>query len=160
MGMYMTFYTVTAEQLNNVINNPKLLDDLLEEVQPILNIDKAWDGINYLLAATEGSNSIPPANTIFGGMPIKGILTDYGPPRYFKVDEVKTLATALKSISLDELRQRYDPQAMDDAGIYPDGIWVREGDVALEYLLEFYQELVAFFEELATNDLAVISDIG
>ena len=160
MGMYMTFYGVTAEQLKTILNNPKQLNQLLKEAHPILNIDKAWDGINYLLTATEGSNSIPPANTIFGGMPIKGILTDYGPPRYFKVDEVRTLATALKSTSLDELRQRYDPQAMDDAGIYPDGIWLREGDEAFEYLLEFYQELVAFFEELAANDLAVISDIG
>jgi hypothetical protein len=41
------------------------------------------------------------------------------------------------AISDVELRARYDPKAMDAADVYPSRIWVRDGDEALDYVMEY-----------------------
>jgi hypothetical protein len=62
----------------------------------------------------------------------------------------------LKDISLEQLRQRYDPQAMAAAGVYPQ-IWNDEGQAAFnDYLAPRFNELRTFFLEAAAQRQCVV----
>ena len=54
-----------------------------------------------------------------------------------------------------ELRRNYNPAEMDD--VYPGIIWRRDGEEALQYLLDYFDELQAFYTEAAAQQQAVIS---
>jgi hypothetical protein len=58
------------------------------------------------------------------------------------------------SISLH--RERFKPEEMTRAGIYPRVIWERDEDEALKYLLDYYGKLVAFYKLAAERGQAVI----
>jgi hypothetical protein len=113
-----------------------------------LDVDKAWHGIHFLLTGEAGGGALPLRNAVLGGTKLGDVDVGYGPARFLTPDEVKKVAEALSNISEDDLRAGYDPSALEAAEIYPT-IWEREGDEALEYLMDNYVELVEFFQEAA-----------
>jgi hypothetical protein len=49
---------------------------------------------------------------------------------------------------------------MTRADIYPSVIWERDGEEALEYVLDYYKKLVAFYKRAAERGQAVILSIS
>ena len=74
---------------------------------------------------------------------------------YRTVTEIASLAARLAAIQKGELRRNYNPAEMDD--VYPDIIWRRDGEEALQYLLDYFNALYAFCTEAAAQQQAVIS---
>jgi len=72
----------------------------------------------------------------------------YGPPRVFTSAETRAIAGLLATVSDDELRSRFAPDAMMRAEIYPE-IWDRDptDDDTLGYLMEY----VAILREAMTT---------
>ena len=66
------------------------------------------------------------------------------------------IAKLLSKETPEVLAKRYDPQALERADIYPDGIWVREGPEAWKYVLAFYKQLVLFYQQAAERGDAVV----
>lgn len=150
----MSFYAIPAADARELTNAK--IQALLEhtDAPKMLDIDKAWHGLHFLLTGSgEPTNDIR-SKAIFGGKEI-GDDVGYGPARLLTANEVKTIARALKSETSEKLRARYDPKRMDALGIYP-GIWVRDGTEALHYLLENYAALVAFYEKSAAAGHAIL----
>jgi Domain of unknown function (DUF1877) len=75
--------------------------------------------------------------------------------RYLIPDEVVEVANALSSISKEDLANRFSPEAMEAAKIYP-GIWEGEQAEALNYLLYYYPEVVKFYQNAASQRKAVL----
>ena len=134
-----------------------------EESIESLYLDKSWDGLIYLLsgsgiATTDLSNPDNLARAILSGDIIdeeKNEDWEYGYVHYRTVAETATLAARLAAIQKGELRRNYNPAEMDD--VYPGIIWRRDGEEALQYLLDYFDELQAFYTEAAAQQQAVIS---
>ncbi len=80
----------------------------------MLDIDKTWEGILYLLTGynlDQIENATPPLSwALFSGQIIGEELDmGYGPANYCLPDQVKTIAAALRELPSETLKQRFDP---------------------------------------------------
>ena len=80
----------------------------------------------------------------------------HGPALFLTAEQVHSVAESLSTLSAEALSQRFNPKDMEVKQIYPDVIWVRDGQEALDYLLENYEELQTFYRDAAARGDAVI----
>lgn len=139
-----------AEELGEAVNT-------LEPGGPSLYIGKAWHGLHFLLsgnADTDYSSDLTPlGKVVSGGTAIEQEST-YGPIRLLMPEEVKEVSAALLSVSRADLRSRLDASAFNAADIYPAYQEWKQGE--MEWLLEDYESLVAFFAAAAAADEAML----
>ena len=173
--MIANYVRISPEQLAELQADPDSVGDFLgslmeslypddEEVDvnpalpsaPHLDIDKAWHGIHFLLNGSAWEGDPPLFNVVLGGTELGDEDLGYGPARYLTPEEVQDTAHAISRISVDDLRSRYDARAMTKADIYPEIIWERDGDEAMQYLLDYYAAVVAFFQEAARQGHAML----
>ena len=93
-------------------------------------------------------------NAVLGGEEIGDVDVGYGPARFLEPEEVRALANALSNISSAELIEQFDPRALNEAEIYPQG-WRGERHER-EYIVGNYQRLVEFLQIAADAGDAVI----
>jgi Domain of unknown function (DUF1877) len=128
-----------------------LTDQDVEEEDPTprgMDTDKAWAGLEYLLAKFE-----PPVNVISGGTAVTDGEWGYDSPRLLTVDEVMTTARFLDETPFGRLAERFDPAELAAADVYP-SVWDEEW--ALEYLADAYVGLVAFFHAAAVEGDSIL----
>jgi len=155
MGMVGCFAAVDPVVLDRLKADPGLIEEYLypddgDEPPNAMDVDKAWHGIHFLLTGDPDGGEAPLAWAVLGGEEI-GEEIGYGPARFLTPQQVKQVSEALAALGESALRERFDAEAMAKAEIYPDGIWVREGEEALEYLVENYRELVVFYAGAAAR---------
>lgn len=165
MGMMGQLAALTPEQLRSLIDQNSQIEDFIcseksdNKSNKKLDIRKAWHGIHFLLTGECYSNESPLAMAIFGGTEIGEDVED-STTRYLTPEQVKEIATALRDVSKEDLAQRYVPSAFEENNIYPTEIWKSEGNQALEYLLNYYELMVAFYQSVAVRGEAVLIDIS
>jgi hypothetical protein len=99
-----------------------------EKVTAIFDVDKAWDGLRFLLAKAEDA----PVDVVLGGSLLGEADWGYGPARYLTPEEVDAAARYLDSVDFDRLAEHFDAAGMREANVYP-AIW-GDGDSDLDYL--------------------------
>jgi hypothetical protein len=122
-------------------------------------LDKDWHGIHFLLTGSAWEGEEPLCYLVKGGEEIGDVR--YGPARALRPIQIEAWANALSAISIDDLRKRYDPEAMNNAGIYP-GRWGRateKGGVS-KHLLEGYECLRSFLERTKNANKGAIIYFG
>jgi hypothetical protein len=135
------------------------LHDYLEaDDDRLIDLDKSWHGIHYLLTGAAGPTSELLGCVIMGGMEI-GEDLGMGPPRYLEASDVRKIASALTNMSDEILRARFDPQKMDVLDIYPT-IWARDGEEGFDYLRDFFCDLVRGYVEAADRGDAMLIMMG
>jgi len=153
MSMTGNYIRITPVQLGEFQNKPEevvdfIFDGMEDEVDDRrLYIDKTWHGIHFLLNGDPWEGEPPLLNAVLGGEEIGTEDPGYGPPRYLTTEQVKEVAGALSQIPDTEIRSRFDPERFTKADIYP-SIW-DEGQEALDYLMDYYPDLVRFFSRAA-----------
>jgi hypothetical protein len=157
------FMAIPAGTLNTLIGDPSGIlsiiypDERQASQLQYLDVDKAWHGIHYLLTGEPWGVEPPLSAAVLGGTEF-GENFGYGPTRYLRPDEVKIVSAALNGVSAGELAERYSPEKLESADIYP-GVWRREGEEVLEHLLRYYDELVHFYRDAAHRGDAVLQYI-
>lgn len=143
MGLTMSFTRVTPEELERAIHDQpwamklvEFLGELDSPDEPDGELDKAWDGIQYLLDRAEVGLRLQD-----DGVPINEDHTIAG----WRVDSVKAAAQLLRATPFDELAGHFDPAEMTRREVYP-LFWDADD---LEYLRGNYERLVSFFEASA-----------
>src|SRR5688572_30195408 len=135
-----------------------LADPALEDIERCtrgeVRLDKAWAGIHFLLTGEPEPGRRPsttPLGWAVGGSEaeLAGTLHQVA-PRVVGQAAVRAVKDALRGIDGDELRRRFDPDALERADVYPDRLW-RQDD-ALDYLVGHFDEL-AWFYKLAASRL-------
>jgi hypothetical protein len=135
----------------------------------VLDIDNACDGIVWLLSRMPLPSAQPVAGSGFvvrrslvpllrgaEGAQEPHLEAPVGAASVLAPEQVNEVSGWLGSIDFSQLRARYDPQAMDSAGIHPQ-IWIEEGVAALDdYLLPHLDHLRKFFAEAATAKQCVV----
>ena len=148
------------DAIEHVKKDPSLAGAILDEASgedlpDVLQLDKAWNGIHWLLALDQGQTNAPESKLIYGGTEI-GQDVGYGPGRYLTPAEVRAAAGGLAKISRDVLVKRYNPREMDDAGVYP-SMWSDEPQEGLRWLLESYDRLAPFVQDAASKGNALLT---
>lgn len=160
MSMIGEYRRISLAQLQGLQaalqDNPGAVSDFLDPEEsmsdtpdPLLDIAKAWHGIDFLLY--EDENGLPsPLNVVMGGTEIGDDL-GYGPARYLLPEQVKEATENLSVLDKAELRTQFDPVAFEAADIYPGGWTVGEPDAAFEWLWVRLSAVREFFREAAQN---------
>jgi len=157
------YLRITPQELAALEAAPETVPDFVyrrdspETGERHLDIDKAWHAIHVLLNHQRNAEH-ELLNVVFGGEPLGDADLGSGPARAISAPEVAAMATVVQSVSVDELRTRWDPQELEERNIYPH-IW-DEGDDALEYVLDNYARLVQFFVAAARDGDAIITYIA
>jgi hypothetical protein len=132
------------------------LPDTIEEAVrdkrfPQCTVDKAWDAIHFILERLAHAGEIPRgvvAPLISGRRTTAGF--GYDDVSYYLPSDVQQIAAALTGLSRDQFRGAYDPEAMDEAGVYP-GQWAQAGKAEsnFEYIWGWFAGLVEFYRDAA-----------
>jgi hypothetical protein len=124
------------------------------------DIDKSWDAISFLITGFGPSDlekaETPIAWTIFGAQVLdENQDLGYGPANYLTADQVNELHNALINIPPTRLKMNFDAAKMNELGIYPN-YW-EDNEDEVDYLMQHFDSLKAFYAEAAINGEAVIS---
>jgi len=148
MGMIMSFAAITTEELASVLTDADAVTELIATGPRAgyarVDLDKSWDGIRYLMrTAGLGVDLLEDGRTI----------GDEGTMSGWSAADVERAAVAMRDVPFSDLLDRYDPQRMEDADVYPN-IWATEW--ALDYLLDNYRRLRHFFIDTAAEGQAAL----
>ncbi len=116
-----------------------------------LDLDKAWDGINYCLSKLTIDNYL---NIFEDGETIGKVDVGYGPASAFSSSEVSTLSRQISAINKEQLLAAYNPSTMHD--VYPDGMWASDDEELKEYLIDNFLELKDFLKFASDQQLGLI----
>lgn len=166
MSMIANFLRVSQDELDAFLNDSSLLEDRIyneeSDESNLLDIDKSWDGIIYLLTGSGLQNVDLSDDSGLHKIIFSGQLIDpeqdlgYGPAHYLTPEEVKNVSKSLSGISKENLYSKYNPSDMAAQEVYPI-IWEEEGDEAFDYLYSYFEDLKEFYEQAAKENQAVIS---
>jgi len=168
MSMIGNFLRVSNDELNKYLDDSTLLEDRVYSESSDLNdpnlidIDKTWDGILYLLTGNtldEIDSADPTLSSIIIG---KNTLDEnqdmgYGPANYNTAEEVKEIAKILDAIPSSKLKEKFDPKKMMELEIYPT-MWDEPN--VFEYVEDYYEKLRDFYKTAAKNNQAVLTFVN
>jgi len=133
-----------------------------EESGRYLSIGSDWHALHFLLTG-DGElkpHPLPPpplGNVVQGGTETPWPCT-YGHVRSLTPDEVREVAVALSTISVEELRSRFSVASFNAAQVYPHGRRARWTDEDAESVFEIYPQVVEFFRAAAQDgDVILLS---
>lgn len=160
MSMIGNYLEIDDQKLASLYENPETISSVLYEEysEQVIDIDKSWHGIHFLLTGEQYGGQPPLSNVVFGVTPIGEEDVGYGPAMGTPASTVKAIAEALSAVTDDEFRSKFDMAALNAADVYPQ-IW-NEGQEALEYLATYFRELRDFYMKAAENGNAVITFIN
>lgn len=167
MSMIGNLLRVTDAELQSYLADSSLLeqrvypDEYIEDAC-LLDLDKAWENIYFLLTGCTSSNfeaAISPLSLIlFNGAVIdENQDMGYGPATYATAEIVKQIANALPGLDKESLRIKFESLQSNNAELYP---YATDSVDMFEYIFEYYKDLKTFYEEATKNNQAVISFIN
>ena len=154
MGMTACFIAINSDTVDHFFANAdsleKFLGDHFESEEPtnIVDVGKSWHCIHFMLTGDATGGEGPLAWAVLGGEET-GEDAGYGPARILRPGQVKEVSSALSSIDRADFSSRYNPAAMKAADVYLSDMCVRDGDEALDYIVENYLALADFYRDAA-----------
>jgi hypothetical protein len=164
MSMIGNLLRVTNDELETYLKDSSLLEDRIYnqdiEDASLIEIDKAWEGILFLLTGQSLAEADHPlAAVLFSGQIIdENQDLGYGPAQYNTPEQVSKLNELISLLTVKELRQKFDPNMMTAEGIYPE-IW-DEGEEAFVYLIENFICVQQVYAEAVSKGESIITFIN
>lgn len=137
-------HPAVAEHLKR---SPSAVERKPEDVH-VLNIEKAWEGIHFVLTAAKEPSDTPISRAIFGDRVVPDTLSvmGYGPAHLLTSSQVEESARELRRME-PELVKRFDVKTMVTADVYA----IHDDPAELSYLQHHYDRLLTFYEEAASQ---------
>ena len=135
------------------------------DLRPNIDLDKAWEPLHFLLTGTAMEGDEPACYLARGGGELAGEDLDdeqsgYSSIRALTPEQVAAFDRHLSSLTLDELRRRFDVDRMVELRIYSK----RRGKTAptddeetLGHLIEAFEDLRTFVRETAASGAGAIA---
>ncbi len=161
MSMIGNLLRVSKTELEDYLKDSSLLEDKIyddeTENENLVDIDKSWDGIIFLLTgqslATAEHNLV---RVLFSGQLIDEEQDlGYGPAHYLTPEQVAELNNEISKITIADLKQKFNPKKMTEQEVYPT-IW-DEGDDAFDYIADGFSTLQNVFADATKNGDAIIT---
>ena len=164
MSMIGNLLKVTNTELDEYLKNSSLLEKRIYSDEAndsdLLDIDKAWEGIIFLLTGQCLAEADHPlVAVLFSGQMVDSDQDlGYGPAHYLRPHQVAELNDQIAAITVDDLKQRSDAAQMMELGVYPE-IW-EDDDEAFDYLSGYFTSVQQFYSDAASNQQAIITFVN
>lgn len=163
MSMFTMLHGVTPEFLQACLADSARLGELsypndAENNSDFLDTDKTWGALTFMLGGDD--TGMPDDDVLLSQAALGAEIIDeeyemgMTPAFYLTPEQVAQLAAEIGALSDEELLGRYRPDEMED--IYPCE-WPEDDEETLEWLLQYFHALQAFYAEQARKGHAVIS---
>lgn len=161
MGMTAAFVAISPAELEELRSDTGRVDEIFfgrlreRNATSSVDIDKSWAAIHFMLTGEPWGGTPPESLPVLGGTEI-GCDKGYGPVRYLEPSRVKEASAVLEGLPPQELKKRFIPAKLEEAGVYPSGIWEDEGEEGFEYIAHWYEQLRTFYRSAAQQGNAVL----
>lgn len=147
MGVTMQLKAVSESKLLEMIEEAGDPDGyLFEGDNEALDLSRSWYGLHDLICEGVLTGKGPLFNALMGGRPMEHAEELV---RSLTAEQTREVARALESKSEAELTAAFNPQRMNEEGVYPSADWSAPGE--LDHLLERYRALKAYYQAAAEN---------
>ena len=165
MGMIANYRYINDQYLHQMKSFNAEEDDQLEvveeEAELLLDIDKMWDVLHFVLTGVGTSNpsgNDPLSVAVLGVTPLENV-TEY--IAYTEKSKVVEICSALENFDMEEAMAHFSMQACKNADLYPD-IWDYddEEEEIKEEICDYFQAMKEFYQnilELNGNVMVTIS---
>ena len=156
MGMIANYQYINDEQLNCLKNFDCERNDVLDEVEEwneesemLLDIDKMWDVLHFVLTGVSSCDSIennPLSEAVVGVHPLEG---QDGFVAYTEKERVADILAALEAFDMEQAMAAFSMDACKKAELYPD-IWDYDDEEELvkEEISDYFQNMKDFYREV------------
>ena len=165
MGMIANFQYINDQYLHQLKAFNGEGDDQFEvveeEAELLLDIDKMWDVLHFVLTGVDSSNpnrNDPLSLAVLGEIPLKNV-SEY--IAYTEKTKIAEICSALENFDMEETMAHFSMQACKNADLYPD-IWDYddEEEEIKEEICDYFQAMKEFYQkilELNGNVMVTIS---
>lgn len=160
MSMIGNVKSVDGSIIDGLLANPESVHDIVHpedetEDQSILDLDKSWHAIHYVLTGEAWAGEFPNGFLVSCGQQIGDEDVGYGPARAFRPDEVKRISEYLIDIDDGLFLERFSIEKLKNADIYPSfGDQTKEEEVP--YFLQYFQELKQFIQKCSEANKGIL----
>ena len=156
MGMIANYQYINDEQLNCLKNFDCERNDVLDEVEELneesemlLDIDKMWDVLHFVLTGVSSCDPIennPLSEAVVGVRPLEG---QDGFVAYTEKERVAEILAALEAFDMEQAMATFSMDACKMAELYPD-IWDYDDEEELvkEEISDYFQNMKDFYREV------------
>ena len=177
MGIELNLWQVTTDQLNKLKSSDEAVEDFINACYPLdpddldenykrsdlyfneddilddgLGLEKIWHLLHYLITGDPDEGEYPFSFAIMCGYPIS---EDSDEITYLLPNDVKVISMVLTALTDDDLRSRFDLDAISKAEIYKyEEYRAREDD--LNEAIKDFHKLRKYYQDAARKGNAVI----
>jgi Domain of unknown function (DUF1877) len=137
-------------------------------LRPNVDLDKAWEPLHFLLTGTAQEGEEPTCYLARGGEELVEQLNDelgdqetrYSSIRVLTPEKIAAFDRYLSSLTIDELRRRFDIDRMVELRIYAKRRSPKpptDDDRTLDHLIETFEDLRTFVRETAASGAGAIA---
>ena len=152
MGMIANYRYINDQYLHQMKSFNAEQDDqfeIVEEEELLLDIDKMWDVLHFVLTGVGTSNSSgndPFSVAVLGETPLENVAEYIA---YTEKSKVSEICSALENFDMEETMARFSMQACKNADLYPD-IWDYddEEEEIEEEICEYFQAMKDFYKKI------------
>ncbi len=166
MGMIACYQMTDDKMISELLEKSaeevfEAIEELQEMEEDVLDIDKLWDGLHFLLThvtASEPLEENPLSEAVVG---VKNFSDDEDADfiAYILQERVQTIMNELKLFDIESAIEAFQPKEFAQKGIYPN-IWMHEDKEKLqEELKEGFWALKKFYAKAAELGKSVIISI-
>lgn len=160
MGMYCEVAAALPQDLERFADPSNVFGGVLQRsavATSAVSLEKAWHGLHYLLTGEAWEGDGPLAFLLSGGEQLGD--DEESPVRWFTPDETILIHQSLSAVTDHELWSRFNPEEMEEQGIYP-GIWDEAEEDLQEEYLTYFHELKEVVESATRSGGGLVITIG
>lgn len=156
MGMIANYQYLSNENLKEMKNFNREEDKIFEEVEDwneeaeiLLDIDKMWDVLHFVLTGVDSSEPIegnPLSEAVVGVTSLEEVSEFIA---YIEKDRIADIVSALENFDIDAALESFSMEACKKAELYPD-IWGyddEEEDIKKE-ICDYFHEMIDFYKQI------------
>ena len=167
MGIIANYQYLSDTNLQELKSFYAEEDDIFEEVEDwndeaeiLLDIDKMWDALHFVLTGVSCSEPIENnalSEAVVGVLPIDGI-EEY--ISYIEKSRIKDIVFALDNFDIEKALETFSMEECKEAELYPN-IWgyEEETDEIKEEIMDYFQDMKDFYKQVLEEDGNVLVTI-
>ena len=167
MGIIANYQYLSDANLQELKSFYAEEDDIFEEVEDwndeaeiLLDIDKMWDALHFVLTGVSCSEPIknnPLSEAVVGVFSIDGI-EEY--ISYIEKSRIKNIVFALDNFDIEKALETFSMEECKEAELYPN-IWgyEEETDEIKEEIMDYFQDMKDFYKQVLEEDGNVLVTI-
>ena len=156
MGMIANYQYLNNQDLNEMKHFNGEEDEIFEEVEDwneeaeiLLDIDKMWDVLHFVLTGVDSSEPIegnPLSEAVVGVTSLEEVSEFIA---YIEKDRVADIISALENFDIDAALESFSMEACKKAELYPD-IWDKDVDVEgiKKEIYVCFKEMIDFYKQI------------